>query len=366
MKSPIVILNRAGLASAGGWIHIVPMGQLSNPDAGVVQILDDTALDSIMSNIAADKARLGEKWPGIYAGREHFIYDASQDSAALAWFKDFEKRPDGIWANDNGLTPVGRTAIQNGEYKFTSFCADPDDLQRIPGQSVGGLPCYRVIAIDTVGFTNQANGKEMLTPITNRAMTSSVHAAGADPFPTPDLDKWFEAVYAIQHSAGIHAHVALDWATAWEMARQQFPDVYATAFPTTKRDGVDDEDVDDGAARVSALANRIGKDSKKGFKFGWEFVQKNIPAIFNRSLSKSKVILNRASAKQNPQIAQQKAADYFTVLAKIEQVTNGVSQSYAWQIVTNRRPALARLAMGQINTELAIAQDPDLRERLID
>lgn len=162
MKSHVVIFNRAPLQDANGWIHIVPKGELPNAEAKLVQVIDDTSLDSILANIQQAKNRLGDKWPGVYAGREHFIYDPDQDSAALAWFKDFEKRDDGIWAKDDGLTPAGGTAVKNREYKYTSFVADRSDLKRIEGNR------YRVMAIDTVGFTNQANGKELLTPITNR------------------------------------------------------------------------------------------------------------------------------------------------------------------------------------------------------
>jgi phage I-like protein len=161
MNTHFIILNRA-VATSDGWIHIVPKGELPNRAAGVIQVLDEVALDSILGNITAEAQRLGNKWPGIYAGREHFIYNDEQDSAALAWFKTFEKRADGIWAKDDGLTPLGRQALANAEYKFTSFVADRKDTEPLDGKRV------RILKIDTIGFTNQANGKELLTPIVNR------------------------------------------------------------------------------------------------------------------------------------------------------------------------------------------------------
>ncbi|MDB6023331.1 MAG: Mu-like prophage protein [Pedosphaera sp.] len=160
----LIICNRANPISAdGGFIHIVPKGELPNPEAGIVQVLDDKSMDAILANLAADKKRLGDNWPGLYAGEEHFIYDDKQSSAAFAWFKDFEKRADGIWASDDGLTDLGRAAIQNKRFKFTSFVADPQDTQPLDGNRV------RILKVDTIGFTNAANGKELLTPITNRA-----------------------------------------------------------------------------------------------------------------------------------------------------------------------------------------------------
>ena len=152
-RGSFVVCNRT-FESDGGWIHIVPKGELPNSGASIVQVLDDKSMNSILSNIEKARNRMGDKWPGIYAGREHFIYNEDKDSEALAWFKDFEKRPDGIWANENGLTDIGRDAIRNKRYKFTSFVADRSDLEKLDGDR------YRVLAIDTVGFTNMANGKE--------------------------------------------------------------------------------------------------------------------------------------------------------------------------------------------------------------
>jgi len=157
------ICNRVPAAVDNGWIHIVPMGELPNAAAGIVQVLDDQAMDAILAGIDKDKNRLGDNWPGIYGGREHFIYDADKDSAALAWFKEFEKRPNGIWARADGLTPSGQAAVANREYKYTSFVSDPSGLEQVGGNQ------YRVLKIETVGFTNYANGKELLTPITNRS-----------------------------------------------------------------------------------------------------------------------------------------------------------------------------------------------------
>jgi len=180
MNSHLIIFNRASSITGAGWIHIVPKGELPNREAGIVQVLDDDSLDSILRNIQADQQRLGDKWPGIYAGREHFIYDDDQDSAALAWFKDFEKRPDGIWAKDDGLTDIGRDVVKNGHYKFTSFVADRRHTQKLTHQSATAPAKYRILKLDTIGFTNNANGKELLTPITNR---SGVPPLGGSPEP---------------------------------------------------------------------------------------------------------------------------------------------------------------------------------------
>lgn len=347
MQKHIIISNRASLASDGGWIHIVPNGELPNADGKIVQVLDDTSMDSILANIQKDKTRLGDKWPGIYGGREHFIYDDGKDSAALAWFKDFEKRDDGIWASEDGLTPAGSAAIQNSEYKFTSFVVDHADLQKMAGQFVDSLPCYRVMKIDTIGFTNLPNAKELLTPITNRQQNGADSEAEntdengfIDPYPTPDLDQWFIAVKAIQDTARQHGGIGIDWNTAWNMAKKQFPAVYAAAFPVTGGDDGHD-DAQAGSAQVSALANRIKNAAGKDFQFGWNFIKSNLPRVFNRSLPRE-MVLNRQPAKgSKTAIAASNALRGF---AQDEREESGGSFDQAWRVVCNRYPRLVEMA----------------------
>ena len=83
----LVICNRSSLVTRDGWIHIVPKGELPNREAGIVQDFDDKSHRSILANIEADRARLGDNWPGLYAGEEHFIYNDEKSSAAFAWFE---------------------------------------------------------------------------------------------------------------------------------------------------------------------------------------------------------------------------------------------------------------------------------------
>ena len=59
------IFNRAAGLTDGDWIHIVPRGELPNAEAGIIQVLDDVALNSIITNLEKDKARLGNRWPGF-------------------------------------------------------------------------------------------------------------------------------------------------------------------------------------------------------------------------------------------------------------------------------------------------------------
>jgi phage I-like protein len=161
-----ILYNRDGTIGNDGWMHIVPRGELPNAEAGVVQVLDDAALDSILANLKADTQKAG-----LYFGEEHFIYDPTKSSQAFAWAKEFEKRDDGIWAKPE-LTDLGTAAITNKRFKFTSFVADPGNegsIEQLDGDRV------RIRKIDTVGFTNFANGKHLLKPLSNRDGTDPSH-----------------------------------------------------------------------------------------------------------------------------------------------------------------------------------------------
>lgn len=251
--SPL-LCNRAAGGLAGDWIHIVPKGELLNAEAGMVQVLDDEAMDSILANIAADQQRLGDRWPGLYAGREHFIYNEDQDSAALAWFKRFEKRADGIWAHQDGLTDLGREAVANGRYKFTSFVADRRDTQPLGGQR------HRILKLDTVGFTNQANGKHMLTPITNRNGAAAVISARPDaPAALPDVHPKAAADRLMVLANRQKAATGGNFETAWHQVRREHPRLFATANVNLTRE--------------EFISNRAPKFEDKESKICWEIAE---------------------------------------------------------------------------------------------
>lgn len=162
----LIITNRAlPLDYAAGElprrIHIVPRGELYNKAAGVTQVLDDKAIDSILADLQDVKAKNG----GLYLGEEHFIYNSDRSSQAFCWGKKFEKDERGIWAVEPEFTDVGTPAIQNRRFKWTSFVADAETPGAVEKLGNGKV---RILKIDTVGFTNYANGKSLLTPITNR------------------------------------------------------------------------------------------------------------------------------------------------------------------------------------------------------
>jgi len=115
---------------------------------------------------------------------------------------------------------------------------------------------------------------------------------------------------------------------------------------------------------VAALANRIANITRGDFRFGWNFVRDNLPAVYNRALTLSEAILNRAKESKDPQAVQEKAAHLFNQFVSAEQASSGLPASQAWSRVANRHPALTKLAAGSLTLEEACEQDPELRTRL--
>lgn len=256
------ILNRDGNFPSDGFIHVVPKGELYNAEADVTQVLDDTSLDSILASIEADKTRLGNRWPGIYVGEEHHIYDGSKSSPALGWAKEFEKRGDGLWAKPE-LTDLGRQAIQNKRFKFTSFAASPRDLQQLGGNRA------RVLRIETIGLTNLPNGREMLTPIANRAGD-----------PGADAQALLNAVSRIQGERKV------SFEQAWNAARKQNPALFRAggdAKPrTVNRSGAPSPAVVPALVAGQLLRSRAQAEQKANggaFDASWHQVCNRLPQL---------------------------------------------------------------------------------------
>lgn len=383
----LIICNRAS-KSREGWIHIVPKGELPNATAKIVQVLDDKSLDSIFNRLEAEHS--SENAPGLYAGREHFIYDSDQDSEALAWFKTFNRDNDGIWANADGLTDIGREAVKNKRYKFTSFVADPSDLEKVEGNR------YRVMGIETVGFTNMANGRELLTPITNRQGDSQTNADGlpvqrsytsdneerddqiidsADPL-TPEqrtlrtraYEKWFETLGAVQSMGHKKSGHWMSFQWLWDHCKAEYPHIYEAAFGKVTDDAPasTQAEADAGVDEVVSVVNRIGKQTGTDFKWGWKFVQEHLPQVFNRQFKAQSVVANRVRVDEgNMAGVQKKAEKLFSELVQKEQTLLGIPRSQAYTRVFNREKTLRDLANYTITPREAFERQPDLQGKLI-
>lgn len=354
------ILNRDFQHPADGWYQIEPMGEHPNTASGVVQVIDPPAAQSIVNRFNADAAA-GKLSHGseMLIDHEHFKHDHEKETRAYGWLYQLQNRADGIYGRIRWTT-TGEEAVNGGDYRFFSTEYDPADLKVL---NDGKPRRVRPLRLDGLTLTNQPNnhgGK----PITNRSSLDDAVGFQDAEFSLPDLEKWFRAVKHIQDVAAEHGGVAIGFNHAWDLAREQHPDLYSAAF--AKLEQADDAQTDDNgsaAAQVKDIANRVRNATSKDFDFGWNFVRRNLPAIYNRMLPRAERILNREQQKTEPAI-RQKAAQLFERLTRVEAFKSGVPFEHAWGRVMNREKVLSGLAAGKFTPEEAFARQPDLRGRL--
>jgi hypothetical protein len=363
------ILNRDFKHPSDGWYQIEVPGEHLNEAAGVMQVVDRTAVENIVNrfNQEADDYRQnhGTPFPGMLIDHEHFKHDPEKETTAYGWLMRLQNR-DGVPFGQINWTHTGKPAVDGGDYRFFSTEYDPHDLQVL--DRVQKPVRVRPMRLDGLTLTNDPNNKGG-APITNRADAANEESAPSDSFPdfpTPALDKWFQAVSAVRDSASHNARTAIDFYTCWEWAKQQFPELYAAAFGAAeKASPAAVADIPAASAQVASLANRVAKAAHSDLRFGWDFVRENYPKVYNRMLVPAEGVFNRANEGEKPEFIQGKAARLLNRLACVEQASSGMPQSYAWSIVTSGHPALAGLAQGSLTLDEACALDPELKNKLV-
>lgn len=166
MKLPI--LNREFQHPTDGWYQIEVPGEHLNAEKGVMQVIDDKAVTSIVNrfNQEADgyEAKHGTEWPGMLIDHEHFKHDPDKETIAYGWLMRLENR-NGKPFGQIRWTNTGKPAIDGGDYRFFSSEYDPKDLQVL---NRGAKPMrVRPLRLDGLTLTNDPNNKGG-APITNR------------------------------------------------------------------------------------------------------------------------------------------------------------------------------------------------------
>lgn len=152
------VLNRNFNKPSDGWYHIAPTGEYPHPETGLLQVLDDAALQAIVNRFDEDSHR--PNFGGVLVDFDHFSYDPDKSSAAAGWITRLENRPDGLWAQVR-WSEGGERALANGSYRFISpVWLRHDTVPAGPGR-------VRPLRLDSAGLTNSPNLKGMV-PLSNR------------------------------------------------------------------------------------------------------------------------------------------------------------------------------------------------------
>jgi Mu-like prophage I protein len=235
------ILNRDFLRPTDGWYALEVPGEHPNRAAGVVQVIDETAVASIVRRFNQEaehyETQNGIAYPGMLIDIEHFKRDAGRETRAYGWLMRMQNR-DGVPYGQIRWTAIGQQAVDGGEYRFFSTEYDPKDLMVLNGTRPSRV---RPMRLDGLTLTNEPNNRGG-KPITNRSTNKhqpdelpgapSPRVLGDAPelISTPSLDAWFKVVEKIKRAAAVHSSQSLTFTQSWQLAKVHFPGEYAAAF----------------------------------------------------------------------------------------------------------------------------------------
>lgn len=158
------IHNRDGKAPADHWYQIEvngvwPAGKF--PDGRPrKQVIDETAVTSIVNRFNAEKAAAGENWAGMLVDIDHLSHDQDNSTEAYGWLQEVEIRNNTLHGRLD-LTDLGEPAIRNKRVKFFSTEYDPEDVEDLGDGTV------RPLRLSGLAFTNRPNNRGG-KPISNR------------------------------------------------------------------------------------------------------------------------------------------------------------------------------------------------------
>ena len=163
MVAETTLASRAFYHPTDAWYQIEPKGQHLNKAAGLLQIIDDTALTSIATRFAREAGVPG--FPGMLIDHDHFKHDLKQESRAFGWLDSVKARQDGLYGQIR-WTGTGKAAVDSGDYRFFSTEYDLVDLE--PLGIIGNMRRVRPLRLSGLTVTNDPNNRGG-KPITNRA-----------------------------------------------------------------------------------------------------------------------------------------------------------------------------------------------------
>jgi len=157
-----LILNRDFQHPADGWYDIEVPGEHPNGRAGIVQVIDNKAVESIVAtfNREADQPNFA----GMLIDIDHLKHDEEHDTRAYGWLmrlRNTAGRPQGQirW------TGTGQAAVDKGDFRFFSTEYKPAEMEVI---SNGKPKKLRPMRLDGLTLTNVPNNTGQ-RPITNRS-----------------------------------------------------------------------------------------------------------------------------------------------------------------------------------------------------
>lgn len=180
-----LILNRQGLLPADSWYQIEVTGEHYNPAAGLVQVIDAPALESIVNRFAT--AAASPNFAGLLIDQDHFSLDPAKSTEAFGWVKELRNR-EGQLEGRIEWSDLGKPAVESGRFKFFSTVYAAADVEKLGERTVKNraVPAVRPLALDRLAVTNDPNNKGG-KPISNRAPGTTPEAGKPEEQNQPDM-----------------------------------------------------------------------------------------------------------------------------------------------------------------------------------
>ena len=176
------ILNREFQHPTDGWYQIEAKGQHPNRAAGVVQVIDDAAAETIVNRFNEDATKGALRHGNeMLIDHEHFSDQQDQESRAYGWLQQLQNRDDGIYGRIR-WTATGKPAVDGGDYRFFSTEYAPGDLTILnseSGKRKAETTHVRPLRLAGLTLTNMNNNRGQ-KPITNRDNFASAVAPAAN------------------------------------------------------------------------------------------------------------------------------------------------------------------------------------------
>ena len=167
-----LILNRDFQHPADGWYDIEVPGNHPNKRAGIIQVIDARAVESIVDNFNHE-ADAAPNFAGMLIDHEHFKHDDDKETRAYGWLMRLRNK-DGRPQGQIRWTGTGKQAVDDGDYRFFSSEYDPAEMEpvdnssiRNPQSAIRNQKFLRPLRLDGLTLTNMPNNKGQ-KPITNR------------------------------------------------------------------------------------------------------------------------------------------------------------------------------------------------------
>lgn len=179
------ILNRDFSHPSDGWYQIEAKGEHPNRAAGVIQMIDDQAAESITNHFnqeaATGKLRHGSE---MLIDHEHFSDQPDKETRAYGWLLELQHRADGIYGRIR-WSKTGKEAVDGGDYRFFSTeyeaaeCIECSESDTEGAQSPSGQTApkrVRPTRLAGLTLTNMNNNRGQ-KPITNRGSDDAAHSS---------------------------------------------------------------------------------------------------------------------------------------------------------------------------------------------